>query len=242
MISTQKKKYLILKSTIIILVALVILSIVRVLSLHYDLLGDSLIYILVIKELFFSIISSIFVVLALYILMKKDILVINNKAIKYAFTDGLTGLYNRHYLNDFLQKFSSLRKEDANFAILFIDIDRFKDVNDRLGHSTGDCILRSLAQHFESLVRANDLLCRYGGEEFVIIYSDISKDDALEKAQQIRVTVQDMLFKCKQESITISIGLSFGNRDDDINRVMEESDTALYTAKDAGRNCVRVFA
>ncbi|MCD4667085.1 MAG: GGDEF domain-containing protein, partial [Sulfurimonas sp.] len=77
-----------------------------------------MIYILVIKELFFSIISSIFVVLALYILMKKDILVINNKAIKYAFTDGLTGLYNRHYLNDFLQKFSSLRKEDANFAIL----------------------------------------------------------------------------------------------------------------------------
>ncbi|MCD6174023.1 MAG: GGDEF domain-containing protein [Sulfurimonas sp.] len=242
MVSKQKKIYLIAKIIIIILFALLVVSVMRVLILCDGLLDYGSIYMLFIRELFFSIGSSIFVIALLYIVMKREIYLINNKVRKYAYTDGLTGLNNRHYLNDFLNKFSSLRKEDTSFAVLFIDIDRFKDVNDRLGHSTGDCILKGLAQHFESLVRPNDILCRYGGEEFVIIYSDISKDDALKKAQQIRTTVQDMLFNCKQESITISIGLSSASRDADINRIIEEADSALYIAKDAGRNCVKVFA
>ena len=124
---------------------------------------------------------------------------------------------------------------------MFIDIDKFKQVNDTLGHATGDCMLKILALKLKSSVRPSDILCRYGGEEFIIIISDISKERALAKAEQIRVDIQDMIFDCKQQSITISVGLSFGSRDDDINQVIEESDQALYIAKESGRNCVKVF-
>lgn len=242
MISKVEKKRLLFKAMIIILISLVIIVILRALFLHTDLLESDFVYVHMFKEFSLSVLTSIFIVIMLYVLMKKELLGINNKALSLAFTDGLTGLYNRHYLNDFLEKFSSMRKEDSSFAILFIDIDRFKEVNDTLGHNTGDCILKCLAAHFRSLVRPKDILCRYGGEEFVFILTDISNNDALQKAQQIRTAVQDMHFKCKQESITVSVGISFGSRDDDINTIVEESDSALYMAKDAGRNCVKVFA
>lgn len=241
MISSKEKLYLIAKIVSIIFIALIILSIIRVLSLHADIVQSDLIYIVLLEETIFSIGSTIFVLLILFLILKKDIQKINAKALNLAFTDGLTGLYNRHYLNEFLSKFSLLRKEDTKFAIAFIDIDKFKKVNDTLGHATGDCILRCLAKSFKSLTRSKDILCRYGGEEFVIIFSDISEEEALSKVELIRSRVQEMLFECKQERVTISIGLSFGTKDDDINLIMEEADSALYMAKDAGRNRVEKF-
>lgn len=214
---------------------------IRALLLCSNSIESSLTYLFVLKEMVISILTALFLSTILYLMMGKEIQIVKTKVVNYAFTDGLTGLYNRHYLNDFLEKFTSLRKEDSNFTVVFIDIDKFKEVNDKFGHMTGDCVLKSLALKLKSLTRKKDILCRYGGEEFVIIYSDISKEDSLEKAEGIRESVQNMLFKCKQANITVSVGLSFGSRDDDINRVMEESDQALYMAKNAGRNCVKVF-
>lgn len=241
MISRKKKKDLTLKVINILLVTVLIVSIIRIFVFHTALLGTGLIYIIIVKEIVFSIFSILLVVLVLYIMMKEEIKRLYNSTTNYAFTDSLTGLYNRHYLNNFLDKFSSMRKEDTIFSILSIDIDNFKEVNNTLGDSAGDCILKSLAWNFKSLIRPKDILCRYGGEEFVIIFSDISKDNVLEKAELIRTTVQNMHFNCKKESITVSIGVSFGTKDDDINIIMKESDKALYMAKDAGKNCVKVF-
>ena len=225
----------------ILLVTLIVLSIGRVIALNDPSLANINIYTLSVEEFYISTISTIFVVSILYLFTNREFHKVNKKAINYAFTDALTGLYNRHYLNNFLDKFTALRKDDANFAVLFIDIDKFKQVNDTLGHMAGDCILKILASKLKSLTRSKDILCRYGGEEFVMILSDISKENALNKANLLRETIQDMLFDCEQKSITISVGLSFGSKNANINLVMLEADKALYVAKDAGRNCVKVF-
>ena len=241
MISNKEKKQLILKTLSIILITLIILSVGRVIALNDASLDTIHIYTLVIQEFYFATISAVFVVSILYLFTNKELHKVKKKANNYAFTDALTGLYNRHYLNNFLEKFTALRKDDANFAVLFIDIDKFKLVNDTLGHVTGDCILKILASKLKLLTRSKDILCRYGGEEFVMILSDISKENALDKANHLREAIQNMLFDCEQQSITISIGLSFGTINTDINQIMIEADKALYVAKDAGRNCVKVF-
>lgn len=241
MISKEEKKYLIFKIILILFASLFILSVLRTLLFYDDLLNNTPIFSIVIQEFSFSILSAIFIASILYVLINEEIQEVNTKAINYAFTDALTGLYNRHYLNDFLDKFTSLGKEDSSFAVVFIDIDRFKEVNDTLGHSTGDCILKSLAKEFKSSIGSGDILCRYGGEEFIIILNDILKDEALKKVDQIRINIQNTSFACKGENITISAGISFGSKSDDIREIMEHSDSALYMAKDAGRNCVRVF-
>ena len=241
MISYKEKKQLILKTLSVILITLIILSIGRVIALNDALLDSMHVYTLAIQEFYFSAISTVFLVSILYLFTNRELHRVNKKAVNYAFTDALTGLYNRHYLNNFLEKFTALRKDDANFAVLFIDIDKFKLVNDTLGHITGDCILKILASKLKSLTRSEDILCRYGGEEFIMILSDISNENAFNKANHLRTTVQDMLFDCKQQSITISVGLSFGSNNTDINQIMNEADKALYDAKDAGRNCVKVF-
>ncbi|NOR58392.1 MAG: diguanylate cyclase [Sulfurimonas sp.] len=241
MISYQEKKRLIGKIIFIIVSALIVLSVIRVLLLNSNTADISIIYNLMFKEFFFSIASAVFIVAILYLFIEKEIMKVSSKAMTYAFTDALTGLNNRHYLNDFLEKFTSIREDDSNFAVVFIDIDRFKLVNDTLGHSTGDCILKSLALSLQSVIRPGDILCRYGGEEFVIIFCDIFKEDALNKVEHIRDSIERRSFECKEQKITISAGISFGSKDNDINEVMEHSDKALYMAKDAGRNCVKVY-
>jgi len=242
MISVKEKKQLIYKIFVIMFSSLAVLSFIRVLLFHYDSMHNYEIYILVAKELLFSVISAGFIIVILFLFIKKEVLQVNEKAMNYAFTDALTGLYNRHYLNDFIKNFTSISREDATFAVIFIDIDKFKDINDALGHSTGDCILKALALSLQSLIRPNDVLCRYGGEEFIIIFTDVIKEDVVKKVEDIRINIQDRVFDCKEQKITISAGISFGNRDGNIHKVIEESDKALYVAKEEGRNCVRVFA
>ncbi|PHS56606.1 MAG: GGDEF domain-containing protein [Sulfurimonas sp.] len=240
MINTLERRNLIFKIFMVLIIVLIVFSVTRVLFFEYNMTWSNFIYAFF-KEMLLSIIATIIVLNLLYLMLKEDIKKLNTKAEKYAFTDSLTGLYNRHYLNNFLEKFALLRKDDVSFCVMFIDIDKFKKVNDSLGHATGDCILKILALKFKSLIRPNDILCRYGGEEFLIIFNNISKEDALEKAEQVRISISDNIFDCEQQSICISAGLSFGSKDDDINKVIQESDKALYMAKEAGRNCVKVF-
>ena len=236
MITNEEKRKLVFKVVTTILATLLPLSALRVLLIH-----GNLTFMLFIKEMLFSIVFGFIVVLILYMTTKKEIKEINSKARNYAFRDALTGLYNRHYLNDFLAKFKRLHKKESIFAVAFIDIDKFKEINDTLGHEAGDCILRCLALKLKSLTRSTDILCRYGGEEFVIIYNDTSKKEMFEKMKQIRESIQNSSLECEHTNITISIGLSFGKKEDDINEILQEADKALYMAKNAGRNCVKIF-
>ena len=241
MINYEEKKQLFFKIVSILLITLIILSVGRVIALNDASLDTIHIYTLSMQEFYISIVSTVFLVSILYLFTNREFHKVSKKANNYAFTDALTGLFNRHYLNNFLEKFTALSKDDSSYAVLFIDIDKFKLVNDTLGHITGDCILKILASKLKSLTRSEDILCRYGGEEFIMILSDISNENAFNKANHLRTTVQDMLFDCEQQSITISVGLSFGSKSTEINQIMQEADKALYDAKDAGRNCVRVF-
>ena len=125
-----------------------------------------------------------------------------------------------------------------------IDIDYFKDFNDRYGHIVGDAILRELSRAIQETIRQIDLIGRYGGEEFSIILSETDKDAARLAAERIRKAIEDRHIRVYGEElkITVSIGISTYPYDgEDIERLIDKADSALYQAKQAGRNRVCTF-
>ncbi len=192
------------------------------------------------KEFTYIIISIIFITLIFSFLYKNTTTKIK-KINDTALTDALTGLNNRHFINQFVdsncQIFSS--SEDKFLAIAFIDIDHFKKVNDTFGHDVGDKVLKQFANKIRTATRKNDILCRYGGEEFILIMKDISKNEAIHKMERIRAVIEKMPIDCDCElrNITASIGLSFG-KEELIKEIISLADKNLYKAKEKGRNQV----
>jgi diguanylate cyclase (GGDEF)-like protein len=125
-----------------------------------------------------------------------------------------------------------------------LDVDHFKTFNDTFGHEAGDMVLRTVAQTLEQSVRSEDIVCRYGGEEFVIILPEISAELARERAETIRKAINHLRLKFKGDTlrpITISIGLAmYPNPARDAADLLRMSDHALYDAKHAGRDRVIV--
>jgi diguanylate cyclase (GGDEF)-like protein len=165
------------------------------------------------------------------------------KAEELAIKDGLTGLYLRRYLSERLNEEvqRGLRKGSA-FSVLMIDIDKFKDYNDKFGHMAGDIVLKTIAnilsQHFD---RPGNILSRYGGEEFLVVLEDCAKDNALKMAESVRKMIKekDIILRKKHTKVTASIGVASFPADA---RVAEDligcADTALYAAKKGGRDRV----
>ena len=131
--------------------------------------------------------------------------------------------------------------QNCSFAIAFIDIDNFKEVNDTYGHEVGDDVLQSISKKLLDLTRPNDIVCRYGGEEFLIIMRKISQDIAYDKMEMIRDVVSTLVHQPIDNKVTISIGISIGTENDSIREIIREADKALYTAKNIGKNCVEIF-
>lgn len=160
--------------------------------------------------------------------------------------DGLTGLYNRKYLDDFIE--NSMPDEisrGTTYAIMFLDIDYFKMVNDTYGHDAGDAILQKLAQTLKDLIGSNDFIIRFGGEEFVIILRDPTEESALELAKKINKEFSHIVFTFNDESFskTLSVGYSFVPKDtNQIWKAIKYADLSLYEAKDTGRNKVVRFS
>jgi len=154
-----------------------------------------------------------------------------------AMTDGLTGLYNHRYLHEHLtEELSRARHESHGVALLFCDLDFFKDYNDRLGHAAGDAALRATARIIESCTRRSDLVARYGGEEFVVVLPGTAEPEAVEIAGRIRAAVA-----AHQEhgSLTISIGVAtYPESAETKESLLEAADRALYAAKRLGRDRV----
>ncbi len=165
-------------------------------------------------------------------------------SLELAVTDQLTGLHNRRYMSgqlDSLVKRAALGGDPV--AALLIDIDHFKKINDGFGHDVGDEVLREFALRLASNVRAIDLPCRYGGEEFAVIMPDTQLADALRIAERIRMHVSGSPFRVAHGSelltVTISIGVSATNGPDDPpEALMKRADEAVYEAKKSGRNAV----
>ncbi len=149
-----------------------------------------------------------------------------------AVLDGLTGLYNRRYFKELMNlEFSRVKRNASSFSLLMIDVDNFKNYNDTKGHPAGDEILKKAAQVFKNSLREVDLVCRYGGEEFVIMLSQTDKTGAQIVAERLRVQVSLYL------PTTISIGVSaFPDDAQDSQALIEKADVALYKAKQTGKN------
>jgi diguanylate cyclase len=159
--------------------------------------------------------------------------------------DGLTGIYNRRAFDDYLQSLTErnlLHRQD--FAVLILDIDDFKAVNDTYGHPVGDRVLLAMADTFGQMVRSDDFLARYGGEEFVMILPGASRRNAAKKAKQICKIIHKTRFTLDQNdsqpplALTVSIGVTAFKKGDMAATVLERADQALYKAKQSGKNCV----
>jgi diguanylate cyclase (GGDEF)-like protein len=161
--------------------------------------------------------------------------------------DSLTGLFNRRFMEVALERelIRSARRS-APLALLMLDVDHFKTFNDSFGHEAGDSVLREVAQCFSNSVRSEDIICRYGGEEFVIILPEISQQLALERAEQIREQVSNLRIQYKGQvlrTISISIGVAmYPDPASDVHDLLRMADGALYKAKHAGRNRVHLAA
>ena len=155
-----------------------------------------------------------------------------------AMTDGLTGLYNHRYLHEHLtEELSRARHESRSVALLFCDLDFFKEYNDRLGHAAGDIALRATARAVESCTRRADLVARYGGEEFVVVLPGAAEAEAVEIAGRIRAAVAE--HHHDNGGLTISIGVAtYPDSAETKESLLEAADRALYTAKRLGRDRV----
>ena len=161
-----------------------------------------------------------------------------------AITDALTGLHNRRYLDVHLANlFDDSARRGADLAVLLLDIDRFKSVNDRFGHDAGDDVLREFAMRIRTLTRGVDLVARYGGEEIVVVVPDASLDEARHVAERIREQIGATPFsyasRTRSLEVTVSIGVAAREAGDSTAlEIVKRADIALYRAKNEGRNRV----
>jgi len=159
--------------------------------------------------------------------------------------DGLTGLHNRRYLEESLgREESRARRSALPFGVMMIDIDNFKRFNDTLGHAAGDAVLRAISQYMLSAARGEDIVSRYGGEEFVLVMAPAQQGTVWERAEKLRREVQNLEIEYEGRRvgpITISVGIGiFPDHGESGQEVLRVADAALYQAKRSGRNCVVV--
>ena len=159
-----------------------------------------------------------------------------------AVRDSLTGLYNRHYLNEFINLYiARAEREKTVMALVLIDIDYFKRFNDIYGHLAGDAMLRAVGKLLEKNTRQGDIACRFGGEEFLLVMPGASLEGAFGRAEQIRLALEAMQVKYGETLLkaTFSAGVAgYPIHGSTMEAVMKVADDALYAAKQAGRNCV----
>ncbi len=166
------------------------------------------------------------------------------QSIEMAVTDSLTGLHNRRYLDSHLQTlFDRAVARRRPLSIMIVDLDRFKSINDTYGHDGGDDVLREFARRLRQNMRGIDLICRFGGEEFVIVMPDTEGAVAAKVAERIRAEIARTPFSVGRQGnpveITISVGVSSVKRQDDsVAALLKRADLALYEAKKNGRNRV----
>jgi two-component system cell cycle response regulator len=164
-------------------------------------------------------------------------------ALELALTDPLTSLYNQRYLRRHLTGLMQ-SGQGRPIAVLMIDVDHFKIVNDQYGHANGDLALRMIAQVFRDNIRAFDSLARYGGEEFVVVMPGSNPDDATAAAERLRMAVETVLFEPSpglRHNLSVSVGVSCSSEQITTpEMLLHTADLALYEAKRRGRNRVEM--
>ena len=169
----------------------------------------------------------------------------NQRVLELAQTDLLTGLPNRGYFLERLQEISSSHLHGGTFAVMLLDLDRFKNVNDSLGHGAGDALLQQVAERLRSTLRATDVLARLGGDEFAIVQTECEdqRSGAIELARRIAKLIADPFqLSGHRAEIGTSIGIAIApEHGHDQADLMKKADLAMYRSKAAGRNCHTIY-
>ena len=170
--------------------------------------------------------------------LKKEFIKQQKQLQLMAFNDALTGIYNRQRFNEELQReIKRFKRVHEPLSIIMFDIDKFKDFNDNYGHQRGDEILIDITTLISEHIREVDIFARWGGEEFIIILPNTSKEQAILVANLLRIRVAE--FQCSDGlCITASFGVAQIDKEDTENTLIHRADTALYLAKKNGRNRV----
>ena len=152
-----------------------------------------------------------------------------------AVTDTLTGVWNRRHGTELLSADLSARRPGQALSLLMLDIDHFKVMNDTFGHQAGDHVLIEVASRLRRSLRGNDMVARWGGEEFVVLLRDCALPDALRLAEDMRAAIAEVPFDALG-SLTVSVGAAEVGADEDLTSWLGRADQALYRAKRSGRN------
>jgi len=155
--------------------------------------------------------------------------------------DPLTGLYNRRFMQESLEKeLQRARRKERSLAVIFLDVDHFKRFNDVFGHDAGDTVLESMAQVLQSQFRAEDVICRFGGEEFAVILPESSLQDASDRAEALRLAAKDLRLAHRGvllDPVTVSIGIAgFPDHGRTAQELLDRADKSLYQSKAHGRD------
>lgn len=158
--------------------------------------------------------------------------------------DSLTGLYNRRHIKERLsEEYQLFIRTGQIFSIMIIDIDDFKQINDTYGHDVGDRVLKTLSNTIREIIRDYDVIARWGGEEFLLLFPRLENIDTESRAEVIRKAVENQIhpYNDKGLSITITIGAATIKKGETVKQVMKRADNALYEGKRTGKNKVVVL-
>jgi len=159
-----------------------------------------------------------------------------------AITDPLTGLYNRRYLQDVLpREIARAERIGIPLAVIMVDLDRFKRINDTAGHEAGDHVLAQVAAQLKRCIRSSDIACRYGGEEFLLVLPDATAASALRKSEEIRAAIRQLALTHRDQplSVKVSVGLAlYPHHASEPDALIRAADEAMYEAKAAGGDLV----
>jgi diguanylate cyclase (GGDEF)-like protein len=175
-----------------------------------------------------------------------EVEILQQELLEQSIRDPLTGLYNRRYLNETLEReIVRARRENDKFSVIISDIDHFKMINDTYGHQVGDQFIVAIANLQQKHTRSSDIVCRYGGEEFLLVLPGTSMDLAVKRAEEIRLKCAEL--NIQHEGKGLSATMSFGvatypDNGDDADEIIIKADNAMYQSKQSGRNKVTAWA
>lgn len=210
-----------------------------------DMNSDNLMNAVVLGTLFILIAALIFSGAQKTKFLKKIVGRTNDKLLHFATHDVLTGLPNRALLSERIQHAIHVSKRSGlSFAVLFMDLDGFKSINDSLGHAVGDGLLVAVGQRVRACIRSEDMVSRIGGDEFVVVMSNLASPEVVENLSENILSVLRQDFRVDEATlrVTSSIGIAvFPNSGETVDDLMKNADAAMYEAKQNGRNTYRFF-
>ncbi len=154
-----------------------------------------------------------------------------------AYRDSLTGAYRRNVIEEYASRlFRKAKEEEQPFSCIMLDLDNFKEVNDTYGHLAGDKVLKEMADRIRNLLRREDMLIRYGGDEFIVLLPNTPTDAAVKVAARLKNSIEEI--KIDGKSLSVSMGVAGIEEASSLKELIEKADEALYSAKRAGKSCI----